>query len=113
LKKTASASIQSFSRCVFAPAARPASIASQPFLISSAGNGATSGLGRWLMATPQYAMAHDGSCLVMAVNAFIVSGKKNECSMATARLNCVCALALHEIGKLTSPSFSSCARAAG
>src|SRR5262245_32216820 len=58
------------------------------------------------MATPQYAMAHDGSCLVMAVNAFTVSGKKNECSIATARLNCVCALALHEIGKLTSPSFS-------
>jgi hypothetical protein len=63
------------------------------------------------MAMPQYAMAQDGSLSAMAVNAFIVSGKKNECSMATARLNCVCAVALQEIGKLTSPSRSSFARA--
>ena len=47
------------------------------------------------------------------MKAFTVSGKKNECSIATARLNCVCAAALHEIGKLTSPNFSSWARAAG
>ena len=46
-----------------------------------------------------------------AVNAFTVSGKKNECSMATARLNCICAVALQEIGKSTSPSRSSFARA--
>jgi hypothetical protein len=47
----------------------------------------------------------------MAENAFTVSGKKKECCIATARLNCVCAAALHEIGKLTSPSRSSAARA--
>src|ERR1043166_3681413 len=58
-------------------------------------------------------MAQDGSCAATAANAFTVSGKKNECSIATARLNCACAAALHETGKLTSPSFSSCARAAG
>src|ERR1700722_17960760 len=58
-------------------------------------------------------MAHDGSCWASAVNAFTVSGKKNECSIATARLNYICAAALHEIGKLTSPNFSSWARAAG
>jgi hypothetical protein len=58
-------------------------------------------------------MAHDGSFWASAVNAFTVSGKKNECSIATARLNCICAAALHEIGKLTSPNFSSWARAAG
>src|SRR6266545_3968893 len=58
-------------------------------------------------------MAHDGSCWASAVNAFTVSGKKNECSIATARLNCVWAAALQEIGKLTSPNFSSWARVAG
>src|SRR5262249_11068731 len=65
------------------------------------------------MAMPQYAMAQEGSCAARAVQAFTVSGKKNECSMATARLNCVCAAALQEMGKLTRPNFSSCASAAG
>src|SRR5579862_2565696 len=57
-------------------------------------------------------MAHDGSFSAMAVNSFTVSGKKNECSIATARLNCCCAAGLQEIGKLTSPNRSSLARAA-
>jgi len=55
-------------------------------------------------------MAQDGSLSVMAVNAFTVSGKKKECCIATARLNCCCAAGLHEIGRLTSPSRSSFAR---
>src|ERR1043166_2898021 len=93
--------------------ARACSIACQPFFISSGGNGATSGFGRWLIAMPQYAMAQEGSWAARAVKAFTVSGKKNECSMATARLNCVCAAALQEMRKLTRPNFSSCAWAAG
>jgi hypothetical protein len=61
-------------------------------------------------AMPQWAIAHAGSFSAMAVNAFTVSGKKKECAMATARLNCVCAAGLQEIGKLTSPNRSSFAR---
>jgi hypothetical protein len=60
---------------------------------------------------PQYAIAHAGSFSAMAANAFTVSGKKKECCIATARLNCVCAAGLQEIGKLTSPNRSSFARA--
>src|SRR6266699_239432 len=37
----------------------------------------------------------------------MASGNQNECSMATARSNCVCASALHEVAKCTSPSLSA------
>src|SRR5215813_7963261 len=47
-----------------------------------------------------------GSVSGMAENAFTVSGKKNECSMASARSNCFCASAEHDVLKSTRPSFS-------
>src|SRR6267378_3689017 len=86
--------------------ASPFSIASSPRLRISAENGGTRGLGRWLMAMPQYAMAQDGSVSGIAENVLIVSGKKNECSIARARSNCFCASGEHDVLKSTRPSFS-------
>src|SRR6267378_340222 len=86
--------------------ASPFSIASSPRLRISAENGGTRGLGRWLMAMPQYAMAQDGSVSGIAENVLIVSGKKNECSIARARSNCFCASSEHDVLKSTRPSFS-------
>jgi hypothetical protein len=51
-------------------------------------------------------MAHFGSVVGMAVKAFMVSGKKKECSMASARSNSFCASGVHEVLKCTRPSFS-------
>src|SRR2546428_13317414 len=51
-------------------------------------------------------MAQLGSVGGIAVKAFTVSGKKNECSMASARSNCVCASGDHEFLRCTRPSFS-------
>src|SRR6185436_13848390 len=51
-------------------------------------------------------MAQLGSVCGMALNAFTVSGKKNECCMASARSNCFCASAEHEVLKSTRPSCS-------
>src|SRR5207245_436447 len=59
-------------------------------------------------------MAQLGSVSGIAVKAFTVSGKKNECNMASARSNCFCASGEHEVLKCTRPSFSgSPARLAG
>src|ERR1700752_3443519 len=58
------------------------------------------------MAMPQWAMAQFGSASLTAVKALGAWGNQNECSMATARLNCAWASALHDIGKSTLPSFS-------
>src|SRR5262245_10898921 len=51
-------------------------------------------------------MAQLGSVVGIAVNAFTVSGKKNECSMASAPSNSFCAAGEHEVLKCTRPSFS-------
>src|SRR6266545_7228511 len=51
-------------------------------------------------------MAQLGSVAGIAVKAFTVSGKKNECSIASARSNCFCASGEHEVLKRTWPSFS-------
>src|SRR5689334_10672258 len=84
----------------------PFSIASRPFFNASAGNGGTSGFGRWLIAMPQYAIAQLGSVSGIAVNALTVSGKKKECSMASARSNCFCASGEQDVLNTTRPSFS-------
>src|SRR2546422_11617499 len=68
--------------------------------------GPTSGLTLLLIARPQYAIAQLGSISEAAVNALAVP-KKNECNMATARLNCSCAAGEHETGKLTAPNSCS------
>src|SRR5215510_90050 len=51
-------------------------------------------------------MAQVASVVGIAVKAFTVSGKKNECSMASARSNSFCAAGEHEVLKCTRPSFS-------
>src|SRR2546426_671493 len=51
-------------------------------------------------------MAQPGSVSGIAENALIVSGKKNECCMASARSNCFCASGVHDVLKSTPPSFS-------
>src|SRR2546426_6166733 len=51
-------------------------------------------------------MAQLGSVAGIAVKAFTVSGKKNECCMASARSNCFCASGVHDVLKSTPPSFS-------
>jgi hypothetical protein len=51
-------------------------------------------------------MAQFGSVAGIAVKAFTVSGKKNECNIASARSNCFCASGEHEVLKCTRPSFS-------
>src|SRR5262245_32314806 len=51
-------------------------------------------------------MAHFGSVVGIALNAFTVSGKKKECSMASARSKSFCASGVHEVLKCTRPSFS-------
>src|SRR5712692_7201684 len=51
-------------------------------------------------------MAQLGSVSGIAENALIVSGKKNEWSMASARSNCFCASGEHDVLKTTRPSFS-------
>src|SRR5438093_1105256 len=51
-------------------------------------------------------MAQVGSISGIAENVLIVSGKKKECSMASARSNCFWASGEHEVLKSTRPSFS-------
>src|ERR1043166_4188853 len=52
-------------------------------------------------------MAQLGSVCGIAENALIVSGKKKECSVASARSNCFCASGEHEVLNSTRPSFSA------
>ena len=49
---------------------------------------------------PQNAIAHPGSALATSANALPACGNQKLWNMARARLNCCCASALHEIGKL-------------
>src|SRR2546422_1732508 len=51
-------------------------------------------------------MAQLGSVCGIDENALIVSGKKKECSVASARSNCFCASGEHEVLNSTRPSFS-------
>jgi len=50
-------------------------------------------------------MAQLGSVSATPVKAFTASSYQNECSSATARVNCCCASALQETGKPTSPTL--------
>src|SRR2546425_7592878 len=51
-------------------------------------------------------MAQLGSVCGIDENALIVSGKKKEWSVASARSNCFCASGEHEVLNSTRPSFS-------
>src|SRR6266446_5926585 len=51
-------------------------------------------------------MAQPGSISVTLVKALTVSGKKNECSIPSARSNSFCASGVHEVLNSTLPSFS-------
>ena len=64
---------QSRSRSVLA-SVLPFWMASSPRLRPSAAHGGTSGLGRWLIASPQYAIAQSGSAATTASNALTLSG---------------------------------------
>src|SRR5262249_16780996 len=86
--------------------ASPFSTASSPRLSASAGNGGMRGLGRWLMGIPQEAMGEEGSGWGIGEKVLIVSGKKKECSMASARSNCFCASGEQDVLNTTRPSFS-------
>jgi len=50
-------------------------------------------------------MAQLGSVSATPVKTFTASSYQNECSSATARVNCCCASALQETGKPTSPTL--------
>src|SRR5260221_320026 len=52
-------------------------------------------------------MAQEASTSGIALNALTVSGKKNECSIASARSNCCCASGVQEVLKNTRPNFSA------
>src|SRR3954465_5190450 len=81
------------------------STAVTPRANSSLVGGAHSGW-YWLMATPQWAIAHCGSFVARAVNVSADFSNQNECCIAIARLKVACDSAPHEIGKFTVPSFS-------
>src|SRR6266705_1976576 len=51
-------------------------------------------------------MAQAGSFLAIAANSCSAFSYQKEWSIATARLNCSCSAASHEIEKFTLPSFS-------
>src|SRR2546426_1664831 len=65
-----------------------------------------SGLDIRMAATPQVAMAHDGSWAITSRNAFSVSPYRNECSIATEVWKLGCTAGLHEFWKSTLPSCS-------
>src|SRR2546426_3166714 len=52
------------------------------------------------------AIAQLGSVCGIAEKVLIVSGKKNECCIASARSNCFCASGEQEVLNSTRPSFS-------
>src|SRR6185503_8946786 len=67
-------------------------------------------------AKPQAATAQFGSSPAISWKVASACGHQNECSMATPRVTFCCTFGLHELGKLTLPSFplpasSSCAKA--
>src|SRR5262245_59331770 len=77
-----------------------------PSSTSLAGGGPARGLPRRATAPPQYAIPHEGSACSVASNPATASRKAKEWSNAAARENSFCAAGLHDVGKLTVPSFS-------
>src|SRR5207247_531535 len=98
-----SASIQSRSRWVRAPAARAFSRAAQAAAASFGAGGAASELPSAVTASPQYAIAQLGSCWTMASKTLRDSTNQYECSMATPRSNWADTAAPQEIGNVTLP----------
>src|SRR5262245_66583997 len=66
--------------------------------------GQANGLPIDIMAIPQCAMPHSGSCSRTLANDSFAGSNPKEWKRAMARLKSFCAAALHETGKLTSPS---------
>ena len=60
----------------------------------------------WVIASPQYAIAHVGSAAMTSLNCCSALSYQKLCSNATPRSNAFCCAAAHEVGKLTVPSFS-------
>src|SRR4029453_1154552 len=90
-----------------APAALAFSIDPAPASLAVGAGAPSKGLPRWLIATPQCAIAHCGSRWVMAANVCGERGNQNEWNMASARSNSACASGLHEIARCTRPSVSA------
>src|SRR5215469_11679524 len=59
------------------------------------------------MAIPQYAMPQAGSCCAIEAKLTAALSYQNECSIATAAVNCDCTLGSQETEKLTLPSFAA------
>src|SRR6185437_12614294 len=93
---------------------RAFSTAAEPALSDASLGGYHSGYHR-LIATPHCAMAHLASVSPAAAKVLAASGYQKECSIATARSNCCCAGALHDVAKCACPTCapapSACAGA--
>ena len=61
------------------------------------------------MATPQWAIAQEGSAAAISENAFSASAYQNECSSATPRAKGACDAFAQEMGNVMVPSFSGLA----
>src|SRR4030042_1464782 len=59
-----------------------------------------------IIAIPQCAIPHSGSCSRSLAKDFLAGSNQKEWNKAIARLNSLCAVALHDTGKFTSPSLS-------
>src|SRR5262245_1823245 len=82
------------------------STAMAPISTFLAGGAPASGLPSQATAAPQPPMPQQGSAAAVASNPLIAYWNQNEGSIATARVNSVCAAGLHDVGKFTVPSFS-------
>src|SRR5215475_8836310 len=79
-------------------------MAAAPAFIALALGGQANGLPIDMMAIPQCAMPHSESSSRTLANDSFAGSNPKEWNSAMARLNSFCAAALHETGKLTSPS---------
>src|SRR6185437_2203315 len=85
---------------------RAFSTAAEPALSDASLGGYHSGYHR-LIATPHCAMAHLASVSPAAAKVLAASGYQKECSIATARSNCCCAGALHDVAKCACPTCAA------
>src|SRR5438094_3829818 len=59
------------------------------------------------MATPHWAMAQEGSCLEISVNAALACSYWKECRSATARLKLIATVFEQEVANWTEPTSSA------
>src|SRR5215510_10481723 len=81
-------------------------MAAAPAFSALALGGQANGLPIDMMAIPQCAMPHSGSCFRTLANDSFAGSNPKEWNRAMARLKSFCEAALHETGKLTSPRCS-------